>query len=182
MDSINKLGWDMMGSHRSMEYSLCFGSNINSLVPKLQAINAPNDQTINALFSVAAEIVLCLISGFGCDLNVKGFLGFSVLHTACAQGNMGLVQALVRDHNADFNSQSDVGLTPLHVAALCGNAAVAMCLMSDFGCPEVTCQLHRSVLHYACQGGGVHQAVQKLIKYYKAALDVSVCVESCVSL
>ena len=59
-------------------------------------INARDDEN-DTPFHVAAlggkkEVALFLINEVGCDINVKGGLGRSLLHKACIGGDVSLVQ------------------------------------------------------------------------------------------
>ena len=76
--------------------------------------NTPPDV---AAFSGKAEVALCLIREFGCDPNVRGQFGRSVLHHACAGGSVSLVQTLIREHKADVHARDNDNSTPLFLAA-----------------------------------------------------------------
>ena len=69
-------------------------------------------------------VALFSISEVGCDINIKGSFGQSLLHKICKGSNVSLVQTLIRDHKADINVRDDQNNTPLHVAALCGKKEV----------------------------------------------------------
>ena len=73
-----------------------------------------------AAYSGKKEVALFLINEVGCDINVKGSFGQSLLHFACSGGDVSLVQTLIRDHKADINVRDDQNNTPLHVAAVYG--------------------------------------------------------------
>ena len=128
-----------------------------------------NDTPLNvAAVAGRAEVVQALITEFGCDPNVKGHLGRSLLHNACQSGSVSLVQTLIQEHKADFNARDDQNDTPLHVTAVSGKTEVVRSLISEFGCdPHVKGHLGRSPLHNACQGGSV-TLVQNLIQEHKA--------------
>ena len=49
------------------------------------------------------DIVLCLVSEFGCDPNKRGHSGRSVLFLACENCTVSLVQTLIQDHKAGTN-------------------------------------------------------------------------------
>lgn len=51
------------------------------------------------------EVALALVSEFGCDIEVKGNLGRSLLHSACKGGNLNLVRMLICEHHADTNAR-----------------------------------------------------------------------------
>ena len=69
----------------------------------------------------------------GCDINVKGGLGQSLLHLAC---NVSLVQTLIQDHNANINVRDNQNNTPLHMAALGAKKEVALFLLNEMGCDD----------------------------------------------
>ena len=99
---------------------------------------------------------MSLINEFGCDPNVRGRFGRSVLHSACQGGSVSLVQTLIREHKVDANARDDQNNTPLILAATSGEADFALSLINEFGCdPNVRGRFGRSVLHSACQGGSV---------------------------
>ena len=60
-----------------------------------------------AAISGQTEVVQCLISDFGCNPNVQGKRGRSLLHLACCSGSVSLVQVLIRKHKADVNARDD---------------------------------------------------------------------------
>ena len=59
------------------------------------------------------NVVMCLINEFGCDVNVTGHLGRSLLHSACLSDNDSLVR-FVSQHVSPW-VVDDNGDTPLHV-------------------------------------------------------------------
>ena len=89
------------------------------------------DHNHNAQLHVAAclgknEVVFCLINELGCDPNVRGRFGRSVLHIACEGGNVPLVQMLMQNHMVDINLQDDNNDTPLYIAAFRGRDEVVL--------------------------------------------------------
>ena len=64
--------------------------------------------------------MLALIKEFGCDINIKGQLGRSLLHLACEGGNVSLVRTFISKYKADVNALNGSSHTPLEVAALNG--------------------------------------------------------------
>ncbi len=63
------------------------------------AITTRDDQNSTPLHVAALngekEVVLALINEFGCDISVKDQLGRSLLHNACAGGDVSLVRTLI---------------------------------------------------------------------------------------
>ena len=87
-------------------------------------VYARDDQS-NTPLHVAAlcgkdEVALALIKEFNCNTSVKGSFGRSLLHNACAGGNVSLVETLIPKHKADVDARDDQSNTPLHVAAFSG--------------------------------------------------------------
>ena len=85
---------------------------VQTLIREYKAdINACDDQNNTPLHLAAvcskAEVALCLINEFGCDPNVKGQIGRSLLHCACEGGSVSLVQTLIREYKADINACDD---------------------------------------------------------------------------
>ena len=58
-------------------------------------------------------MALALIKDFDCDVNVRGALGRSLLHSACIGGNVSLVETLIREYKADNNDMNSDNDTPL---------------------------------------------------------------------
>ena len=163
---------------KSLLHIACQGGNVSlvqTLIRKHKADITARDNQDNtplhvAAYSGKADVALCLIDEFGCDPNVTGCIGKSLLIQACEGGNVSLVQTLIRKHKADITAHDDQDNTPLHVAAYCGKADVALCLIDEFGYdPNVTAAgcIGKSLLHYACNGGSVC-LVKTLIRKHKA--------------
>ena len=103
------------------------------------------------------DVALALINEFGCDTNIRGFIGRTVLHSACAGGCVALVRTLIHDHNADVNAQDNYNNTPLHVAAAKGKEDVALALINEFGCDTNVREWRgQTILHVACVSGSVN--------------------------
>ena len=150
-------------------------NSIHSAAIQDTEVNARGDQYNTPLNITAscgkADFALSLINEFGRDPNVKGRFGRSVLHHACEEGSVSLVQTLIREYKADAYARDDQNDTPLNVAGFSGKADIALSLINEFGCdPNVRGQFGRSVLHNACEGGTVN-LVQTLIREHKADVN-----------
>ena len=117
------------------------------------------------------KVSLSLINEFGCDPQLKGFNGRSLLHDACQGGNVTLVQTLIREHKADISARDDTNNIPIVIAARYGKLEVALCLINEFGYDTNLRGIDgRSLLHDACEGGNV-TLVQTLIQEHKADIN-----------
>ena len=129
---------DVMGD--LLLHYACAGGAIELVQTLIYDLNvSARDSQNNIPISIAAfagntEVVLSLISEFGCDPNVKGCNGRSLLHDACTGGDICLVQTLINEYKADVNAQDDDCSTPLHVAAHTGKIKIALSLINEFGC------------------------------------------------
>ena len=80
-----------------------------------------------AAMSGREDVVLPLINEFGCDVNVTGHLGRSLLHSACSNYNGSLVR-LVSQHISPW-VVDDNGDTPLHICARLGKTESVRALL-----------------------------------------------------
>ena len=112
------------------------------------------------------EVALFLINEVGCDINVKGISGWSLLHSACRGGNVSLVQSLIQDYKADINARDNENNTPLHVAALCGGKNVTLFLINEVGCDVNIRGQSGSLLNSACIGDNI-SLVRTLIQDHR---------------
>ena len=139
-------------------------------------VNAQNDHSCTPL-QVAAEagkedIAIVLINEFSCTTSVKkGWLGRTLLHSACEGGCLNLVRTLIRDHNADVNARDNDNNTPLHLAAQEGKEDIAIALINEFSCnTSVNWGKSGTLLHIACQKGYLN-LVQTLIRDHNADVN-----------
>ena len=94
-----------------------------------------------------------------------------LLHSACRNGDMNLVRALIQECGVDATAPDNDMNTPLHVAALAGKQEVTLALIKEFGCDADSKGAEdRSVLHSACIGGDVG-LVRALISDIKVGLN-----------
>ena len=128
---------------------------------------------ISALVYGRDEVMLVLISEFGCDpTNIKGRNGLSPLHVACEKGNLSLVRTLIHDYHADLNNKDHFGKTPFILALENERDEVMLVLISEFGHDPTNSKDRNGVspLHVACKKGNL-SLVRTLIRDYHADLN-----------
>ena len=162
--------------NRTLLHFACYGGSLQLVQTLIQKYNAGiyinsqddcNDTPFHqAALSGTAEVLEYLIDRFGCDPNVKGDLGKSLLHCACCGNNLALVKTLIQDHQADINAKDDLNDTPLFNAAECGNSEVVLWMINSLECDLNTHgYLGKTLLHHACEGGNI-SVVRGLIQEY----------------
>ena len=127
----------------------------------------------SALENERDEVMLVLISEFGCDpTNIKDGYGVSPLHVACKKGNLSLVRTLIHDYHADLNDKDSSGETPFTSALENERDEVMLVLISEFGCDPTNIKGRYGVspLHVACKKGNL-SLVRTLIHDYHADLN-----------
>ena len=140
-------------------------------------VNAQNGASYTPLNLAVQEgkedIAIALIKEFSCNTSVKkGWLGRTLLHSACERGCLNLVQTLIRDHNADINARDNHNDTPLHLVAKGGNEDIAIALINEFSCSMSVKKglLGRTLLHSACERGCLN-LVRTLIRDHNADIN-----------
>ena len=129
-------------------------------------VNEKNDALYTPLHLAAQagkeDIAIALINEFSCSTPVKkGWLGRTLLQSACEGGCLNLVRTLIRDHNADVNSS-------LQLAAEEGKEDIVIALINEFSCStSVKGWYGRTLLHSACEGGCLN-LVRRLIQDHNA--------------
>ena len=126
-----------------------------------------------AAFNGQIEVVDCFIKEFNCSADSKGTDGYSLLHLACQQGHLELIEHLVTNYKLDsmIQESDNNGNIPLHYAALGGNSEVATLLISKYHSP-VNHQNHKTEtpLHLACIKGHL-KFIQALVEEHKADIN-----------
>ena len=104
-----------------------------------------------------ADVINILIKEFGCDPNLKGFKGATILHLACCRGYTELMKTILSTYNLDQMPVDKNGNTPLHHATLGNRMTIAKELITHYGYP-VDCKnsMKQSPLHLACNSGHIH--------------------------
>ena len=128
---------------------------------------------IFALENERDEVVLVLISEFGCDpTNIKDRYGVSPLHVACKKGNLNLVRSLICDYHADLNNKDHFDKTPFILALENERDEVMLVLISEFGHDPTNSKDRNGVspLHVACKKGNL-SLVRTLIHDYHADIN-----------
>ena len=133
---------------------------LSELGADIQARNKMNDSAINEAAQNGHSNVVTLLVEFGCSPNTKDFN--SLLHQACWNGHLDLVEKLIDDYHCDPMARDDEGLTPLHWAALGGKIQVVKKLVAKCKCP-VGCTDNKgnTPLHCAARNG--HTGVVQIL-------------------
>ena len=119
------------------------------------------------------EIVNLLIAIFGCQPNIRGYQGRTLLHFASATGNVELVTISIKDYGIIPSSTDAMNQTPLHIAASHGQEKVIDLLITKYNCPvDDKSKYDFTPLHMACYCGHVN-TVRSLICDHKA--NVKAC-------
>eukprot|EP00957_Ditylum_brightwellii_P041920 3175276-Ditylum_brightwellii.AAC.1 len=76
--------------------------------------------------------------------------GRTILHEACANGHLHIVQTLICDFGADIQRRTYLGGdTPLHLAVLCDHYHIVFCLLNYGADPIARNRYEDTPLHYA---------------------------------
>ena len=100
-----------------------------------------NDEEYETLLMTAVryneyEIVRLLVSDYGCDVNIRGRGGRSLLHVAATEGSNEMLELLINEYGMSPLLVDDEGNTPLHhVCALKSNYGRVRTLLHDFQSP-----------------------------------------------
>ena len=106
-----------------------------------------------AVMSNRENVLLALIDELGCDVNVKGQLGRSPLHTACLTGNYSLVRLISKHATNTLGMVDDNGDTPFDVAVNICSEELALVLMNEFHCDT---KGGTPYIHTSCKKGWVN--------------------------
>ncbi len=104
---------------------------LSPVVRFLRGLFSKKPDDLDAAFLRAVELsewkkaLKCIEHGV--DVNAQTHAGFTALHLAAANGDIGLVGVLMR-HGADVNARG-LGGTPLHLAAAHGHLSVVRALL-----------------------------------------------------
>ena len=129
--------------NRSLLHVACKKGNLSlvrTLIRDCHADLNDKDSFGSTLFALALksgrdEVMLVLISEFGCDpTNTKGLFNQSPLHIACMHDNLNLVKTLICDYHANSNDKDTFGNTPFTLAINHWRDKVMLVLISEFGC------------------------------------------------
>ena len=79
------------------------------------------------------DVVRCLVSELGADVNKTDRYGWTPCHGAARHNHVDVVRCLVSELAADANKRDDDGSTPCLVAVRHNHAHVVRCLVSELG-------------------------------------------------
>ena len=115
------------------------------------------------LFLEALEKILSLPNNSG-DINFKDENGLSSLHYACDEGNLKIVQILIKA-NCNCNIRTNDKKTPLHFASLRGYFDISKILIENGAILNVYDNEKNTPLHYSSMNGHI-----ELLKYFLGKL------------
>ena len=115
-------------------------SMVRMLISEFKADATQRDQHNDTAVSKAAlngreDTVLVLITELGCNPQIKGFQGRSLLHHACQNRNTMTAAMLLQEFPALIYSTDDAGNSPLQFSSLLGQAAHVRLLLFDYHAP-----------------------------------------------
>ncbi|XP_048247528.1 uncharacterized protein LOC124148073 [Haliotis rufescens] len=145
-------------SGNSLLHLACLGGNM-TIVQHLLSDSNINQRGMKGLtpIMVAAvkghNLVFNFLESAGADLSLVDTVGNSLLHLACQEGNMTVVQHLLSD--ANINQRGMNGWTPIMGAAAKGHKNVFDFLESKGADLSLADTTGNSLLHLACLGGNM---------------------------
>ena len=71
---------------------------------------------ISAALGDQSDTIRMLLEEFGCDSNIRGYSGRTLVHQACSKGHLHVVNMLVKEFSLTVNSEDEKKKTPLHWA------------------------------------------------------------------
>ena len=78
-------------------------------------------------------MIRMLVQELGCDPNVRGFKGRTLLHHACSKGHLHVVNMCVQEFNLAVNSEDEEKSTPCIWHVNLDITEVARALISEHG-------------------------------------------------
>ena len=109
---------------------------------------------IDACESGNVDIVRHLVIDKHCDVNAKGWNGYTPLHYACEKGHFEIVKILTNHPKCNIEAENNSNDRPLHKACKSGNVDILRHLVIDKHC-DVNAKGRNGYtpLHYACEKG-----------------------------
>ena len=110
---------------------------------------------INACISGNVDIVRHLVIDKHCDVNAKGWIGYTPLHYACKKGYFEIVKILTNHSQCNIEAKGNSNIRPLHKACESGNVDIVRHLVNDKHC-DVNAKggwNGYTPLHCACEKG-----------------------------
>ena len=129
------------------------------LIKKYNADVSAQDELNNTPLHLAAKTwqeddTIKIIKIGGCNANIKGCLGKTLLHIACERGFLTLAKDLITKYNADVSAQDELKDTPLHLATKTEKEDGAIKLITLAECDaNIKGFLGKTLLHIACERG-----------------------------
>ncbi|RNA43962.1 espin isoform X1 [Brachionus plicatilis] len=117
-----------------------------------------NNQMVNGITPIYLVIqennlpVTKFLLKSGASLNLRAEEGMSIMHVACQNGNLTMVQMLSEEFSASLNESDQNGATPLHYACVNGNPKLVAYLLSN-GVEIKADKFGNSPLHDAALNG-----------------------------
>ena len=130
------------------------GENMTQLYRNLLSLSKKGDRES---FLETLEKILSLPKG---DINYQDESGFSALHFACDEGNLKIVEILLKA-NCDANIKTNDKKTPLHLTASHGYFDLSKLLIENGAIINIGDNEKNTPLHLCAQGGHV-----ELMKYF----------------
>lgn len=124
------LFWAVLNNSNGVQACLDFGIQIDQEAP-LQWYLSDEIVQINALHLAAcysSRGVIELLLQRGANVNAKGHLGRSAMHTSVFEGNLDCVETFLR-YGADVNTQDNSGMTAFEAAILQKDTAMVRLLL-----------------------------------------------------
>ncbi|XP_067653188.1 serine/threonine-protein phosphatase 6 regulatory ankyrin repeat subunit A-like [Haliotis asinina] len=148
-------------------YWACRGGNVkivnHILMQNIVDINSKGDEEMTAVLSVVShgkyEAFNILVKN-GADLSAIDEDGDNILHLACREGHVKIVNYILIENIVDINAKNSDGETPVMLAANSGDREIFDNLVRKGADLSAIDEDGDNILHLACRGGNV-----KIVNY-----------------